>query len=573
MPGTNKPDMHRKRRFGDLPAVAMKPVAYLLIILLAMGLLIFPGPGDAGPAPDIPAPAEESSFQTYPVKIDGYVLFNARGVQSYPAEERAKKIVGQIEKTAKDRTVRSDAINAVESALTTDIVAGDRTIMSVLDADARQEGLARQELARLYARKIRDAVDRYRHDRTPREIWLGILWSACATVVLLVSLILVRTIFRKVQEEIIEARLAVKIASIRIQSFVIVKAEQIKTLLAGGVRGVRLVIILVLFYTYFQLVLGFFPWTRALSNDLLDFLLVPLATMGKGFLRHAPNLIFLAVLAFVTNSLFKLMRLFFEGVESGTITFSGFYPEWAKPTFKIAVCLLIAFMAVVAFPYIPGSDSPAFKGVSIFVGVIISLGSSSVISNVLAGLTMTYRRAFKVGDRIKIGDFRGDVTEMRTLVTHLRTPKNEEIIVPNSLIINSNVINYTSLAKERGLILHTAVTIGYDAPWRQVHALLLQAAGRTPGLLPAPPPFVRQTALDEFYVRYELNAYTDSPHAMNRIYSDMHQNIQDAFNEYGVQIMTPRYAFDRKSPAVVPRERWYEPPAEPPGKGGEGEMR
>jgi small-conductance mechanosensitive channel len=153
---------------------------------------------------------------------------------------------------------------------------------------------------------------------------------------------------------------------------------------------------------------------------------------------------------------------------------------------------------------------------------------------------------------------------MRLLVTHLRTPKNEEIIVPNSLIINSNVINYNTLAKERGLILHTPVTIGYNAPWRQVHALLLQAAGRTPGLLPDPPPFVRQTALDEFYVRYELNAYTDSPHSMMRIYSDMHQNIQDAFNEYGVQIMTPHYAFDREPPAVVPRERWYEHPAEPP---------
>src|SRR6185369_12161388 len=133
-----------------------------------------------------------------------------------------------------------------------------------------------------------------------------------------------------------------------------------------------------------------------------------------------------------------------------------FYPEWAKPTFRIAVCLLIAFMAVVAFPYIPGSDSHAFKGVSIFLGVILSLGSSSVISNMLAGLTMTYRRAFRVGDRVKIGDFRGDITEMRLLVTHMRTPKNEEIIVPNSLIINSNVINYTTLAKERGLVLYTS---------------------------------------------------------------------------------------------------------------------
>jgi len=333
------------------------------------------------------------------------------------------------------------------------------------------------------------------------------------------------------------------------------------------VRIVRLVIILILFYIYFQLVLGFFPWTRPLSNKLLDLIMAALTTMGKEILQYAPNLIFLAVLAIVTNYLFKLMRLFFEGLESGAISFPGFYPDWAKPTCRIASILLIAFMVVVAFPYIPGSDSPAFKGVSIFLGVILSLGSSSVISNVLAGLTMTYRRAFRVGDRVKIGEFRGDVTAMRLLVTHLRTPKNEEIVVPNSLIINSNVINYNTLAKERGLILHTPVTIGYNVPWRQVHALLLQAAGRTPGLLPDPPPFVRKTALDEFYVRYELNAYTDSPHRMMRLYSDLHENILDAFNEFGVQIMSPHYVSDRAAPAVVPPEHWYEPPAQPPAEG------
>jgi small-conductance mechanosensitive channel len=221
-------------------------------------------------------------------------------------------------------------------------------------------------------------------------------------------------------------------------------------------------------------------------------------------------------------------------------------------------------MAVVAFPYIPGSNSPAFKGVSIFLGVLLSLGSSSFISNTLAGLTMTYRRVFKVGDRVKIGEISGDVTEMRMLVTHLLSFKNEEIIVPNSVIFNSHVVNYSSQARKLGLILHTSVTIGYTAPWRQVHALLLQAAARTPGLLPSPPPFILQTSLDDFYVSYELNAHTDSPKEMIKTYSDLHQNIQDAFNEYGVQIMSPHYILDPESPAVVPRERWYDPPAEAP---------
>lgn len=549
----------------------MTRTVWLLIILIAVGVLAFPRLGASELSPERPAAAEEATFDTTPVTLDGTVLFQVRGVLAFPAEERASGIGERIEKAAKDHSIRPDAIMTVESAFATEIVADGRVIMSVHDADARPEGVARQELAKIYVEKIRAVIERYRHDRTPREIGLGFFRSFIATIVLLLSLFLVRIVFRKVQKGVIEARLTGRIASIRIQSFVIVKAEQIKALVTGAVRAVRLVSILVLIYIFFHRVLGFFPWTRALSNELLDFLLRPLATMGKGILLHAPNLIFLAVLAFVANYLFKLLRLFFEGLESGTITFPGFYPEWAKPTFKIAGFLLIALMTVVAFPYIPGSDSPAFKGVSIFLGVIFSLGSSSVVSNVLAGLTMTYRRAFRVGDRVMVGDVHGKVTEMRLLVTHLRNSKNEEIVMPNSIVCNSNVINYSTLAKERGLILHTSVTIGYNTPWRQVHALLLQAAGRTSGLLSAPPPFVRQISLDEFYVRYELNAYTDSAHGMARIYSDLHQNILDAFNEYGVQIMTPRYALDRELPAVVPPERWYEPPAARPAE-GEGQQ-
>ena len=547
----------------------MARAVYLLVVLIAAGILATPLPVASATAPDRVASVQEPS-RTSSVTIDGTVLFPVRGMQAYPAEERAGRIGRLIEKTARDHSVRVEEITTVETDPTTDIVAGGTVIMSVLDSDARPGGMTRQELAKICARKIRDAVERYRQDRTPRAIGLGILWSAIATIVLLVSLLLLRAFFRRVREGVIETKLAARIGPIRIQSFVIVRAEQIKALLAGAMRAARLVVILVLCYAYLQLVLSFFPWTRPIAEHLFDFLMVPLTTMGRGILTHLPNLLFLTVLVFVTNYLFKLMRLFFEGLENGTISFSGFYPEWARPTYKIARFLVIAFMAVVAFPYIPGSDSPAFKGVSLFLGVIISLGSSSVISNILAGLTMTYRRAFRVGDRIRIGEIVGDVTEMRLLVTHLRSIKNEEIIVPNSVIFSSHVVNFSSLSREQGLILHTSVTIGYNTPWRQIHALLLQAAARTPGLLPAPPPFILQTNLDDFYVCYELNAYTDSPQAMTRIYSDLHQNIQDAFNEFGVQIMSPHYVLDPRSPAVVPRERWYEPPAPPPGASGKG---
>lgn len=544
----------------------MARARYFIIVLIAAAVLASPRPATPEP-PDRPTAGEESSFQTSPVTIDGTVLFPVRGLQAFPAPERAGRIGKLVEEAARDHSIRTDAITTVESDLSTDIVAGGKVIMSVFDSDARPEGVRRQLLARIYAGKVREAVELYRQDRTPGAIGMAILWSVIASAVLLASLLLLRTLFRKLQEKVVEQKFAAGIGSIRIQSFEIVRAEQIKALLAGATRTVRFVITLVLFYTYTQLVLSLYPWTRPLAEHLLEFLLVPLTTMGRGILKHIPNLIFLAVLLLVTRYLIKLMRLFFEGLEHGAVTFAGFYPEWARPTYKIARFLVIAFMVVVAFPYIPGSDSPAFKGVSIFLGVIVSLGSSSVISNILAGLTMTYRRAFRVGDRVRIGDLLGDVTEMRLLVTHLRSVKNEEFIVPNSVIFSSHVVNFSSLAGEHGLILHTSVTIGYNTPWRQVHALLLQAAGRTPGLLATPPPFIRQTSLDDFYVSYELNTYTDSPQTMTQTYSDLHQNIQDAFNEYGVQIMSPHYMLDPGAPAVVPRERWYVPPAQPPEGG------
>jgi small-conductance mechanosensitive channel len=216
---------------------------------------------------------------------------------------------------------------------------------------------------------------------------------------------------------------------------------------------------------------------------------------------------------------------------------------------------------VIAFPYIPGSSSLAFKGVSVFVGVLFSLGSQSAISNLIAGLALTYRRSFRVGDRVRIADITGDVLESKLRVTTLRTIKNEEIIIPNSLILNSHVINYSAEALERGLILHTTVSIGYDTPWRQVHAMLLMAARKTPGLLDEPEPFVLQKSLDDFYITYELNVYTDKPEKMAGLYSELHQNILDVFNEYGVQIMSPNYKADRAEPAIVPKERWYAPPA------------
>jgi small-conductance mechanosensitive channel len=321
----------------------------------------------------------------------------------------------------------------------------------------------------------------------------------------------------------------------------------------------------VLAYLWLGLVLDLFPWTRPLAQRLLELFVDPLRAMALGFLGTLPDLAFLAILFLVARYVLKLIGLFFQGVERGVIALAGFDPEWAAPTYRIVRLLVVVLALVVAYPYIPGSGSDAFKGLSIFLGVIFSLGSSSVIGNLIAGYTMVYRRAFRVGDRIEIGLVRGDVTQTRLLVTHLRTVKNEEVVVPNSVVLNSHVINRSTLAKTRGLILHATVGIGYETPWRQVEEMLKLAAGRTPGLLAEPPPFVHLQALGDFAVTYEINAYTDDPHGMARHYSELYRNILDVFNEYGVQIMTPAYEGDPEQPKLVPKEQWYIAPAVRPG--------
>ncbi|HKZ18389.1 MAG TPA: mechanosensitive ion channel family protein, partial [Geobacteraceae bacterium] len=321
---------------------------------------------------------------------------------------------------------------------------------------------------------------------------------------------------------------------------------------------------LVLSYIYLHNVLSLFPWTRLLAANLLQYVITPLKQIGGAVLGYVPKLIFIAVIIIITRYVLKLVRLFFAGIEGRTIEFRGFESEWARPTYKMVRLLIIVFVAVIIYPYIPGSQTDAFKGISIFIGIVFSLGSTSAISNIIAGYMLTYRRAFKVGDRVKIEDIVGDVAEIRIQVTHVRTTKNEEITIPNSVILGSSVINYSSLAKEKGLILHTTVTIGYDAPWRQVDAMLLMAARETQGVLKDPEPFVLHKSLDDFYITYELNAYTDVPERMMKIYSELHQRILDAFNEYGVQIMSPNYEADPEGLKIVPKDKWFSPPAKPP---------
>ncbi len=530
------------------------PIAVALVLFLA-GIFFAPAARSA-----TPLTGEEPPVQTAPVRIDGKTLFQVRGLTAYSADDRATAIAGRIKALADDPAVKVDSIDAVESDHSTDIRAGSRLIMSVLDADAAPEGVNRQMLAKVYLLKIRATVDTYRQDRASANILRGSGTALGATLLFIVLILVVGRIFRRLLAAV-EARFAARIRALQDRSHDLVRTEWVSGAIRGGLRATRIVLLLLISLLYIHLVLSLFPWTRTYAYPVLELVIEPLRSIGSAVLGYLPNLVFLVILAFVARYGLNILKTFFLGVQLGKITIAGFDAEWAIPTYKLARLAVIALAVVVAYPYIPGSESPAFKGVSLFLGVIFSLGSSSSVSNIVAGYMVIFRRAFRVGDRVRIGQQTGDVMELRLQATHLRTIKNEEIVVPNSLILNTEVINYSSLARKGGLILHSSVTIGYDAPWRQVHALLLLAAGRTAGLLSEPKAFVLQTALNDFYVSYELNAYTDRPREMVNIYSDLHQNIQDAFNEHGVQIMSPHYLGDPAKEKIVPKDRWYQAPA------------
>jgi small-conductance mechanosensitive channel len=247
-----------------------------------------------------------------------------------------------------------------------------------------------------------------------------------------------------------------------------------------------------------------FPKTQDLTNTLLGWVLTPAKKLLHSIINFLPNLFTILVIYFFTSYLVKAIKYFATEIEKGNITLAAFHKEFAIPTFNILRFILYAFMLVIVFPYLPGSDSPAFQGVSVFLGILISLGSSSAINNIIAGLVITYMRPFKIGDRVKIGETIGDVIEKTTLVIRIRTIKNEDITVPNSTVLSSNTINYSANATNLGLILNTTVTIGYDVPWKDMHQALINAALRTEFILKEPVPFVLQTSLDDFYVSYQM---------------------------------------------------------------------
>jgi small-conductance mechanosensitive channel len=330
---------------------------------------------------------------------------------------------------------------------------------------------------------------------------------------------------------------------IKLKNYNVLSPSQQLHLILKLSGAIRIVVFIFVVYLSLPLLFSVFPSTKEYATTLLSWILKPAKLVLMGFVDFLPNLFSILVIVILFRYFVKILRYFVDEIQKGSIQIDGFYSDWARPTFNIIKVLVYAFMMVIVFPYLPGSDSTAFKGITVFVGILFSIGSSNAIANMVAGLVITYMRPFKIGDFIKIGDVSGEVIEKTALVTRVRTPKMEDITIPNATVLSSTSTNFsanTNLSTD-GLVIHTTVTIGYDVPWKNIHQALINAALRTDLLEKEPAPFVLQTSLDDFYVSYEINAYTKSPTKQPLIYSLLHQNIQDCFNEDGIEIMSPHY--------------------------------
>jgi len=441
------------------------------------------------------------------------------------------------------------------------ISVGTRVVLAVTSADIDNlsgetlQGASAQAVARL---KV--ALDEVAEARQP-----GVLFRhAVLTSLVLILGMAALWVTSRVQRLAIAKMVAA--AEQRVAKSSLANAEMLRGLRLEGFERrllptARIILNVIIVYAVLAFALREFPYTRPWGESLRGFLFQTMETIGLGIVSALPGLFTVALIFLLTRIVTRFARLWFDAVEAGRITSRWLYPETVQPTRRLLTTLVWLFGVVVAYPYLPGSETEAFKGVSVFLGLLVTLGSSGLVSQIVSGFTITYSRALRVGDFVKIGDVVGTVDHLGVLSTKLRTPWNEEITIPNAVAVAQTTTDYSRLNGTNGVMTPTSVTIGYDSPWRQVHALLLQAAERTTGIRRDPKPLVLQEGLEDFYVRYTLYVCLERQEMRPFTLNVLHANIQDLFNEHGVQIMSPNYVFDPNAPKIVAKKDWFASPA------------
>ncbi len=487
-----------------------------------------------------------------PIVVRGDTLFRIFGrLGPIDADARAAAITARLDSIARTYQSDQDSLHVIEIDGDVIVMAGDRAIMAVLPADAARAGVSRQALAAEYIDQLSRVLSSTAFRWQLREFGIGLLKTVLTLLVSGALLWLLRGLYERLLRLVNFLRHSKRIPSIKLQQLEVISADKIADALLLLIKIVRGVALVLLGYLIVVLVLGYFPWTAGASGRILDYVVGPLGTVGRSILDYLPNLFFVAVIVLVTKYFLRGLHFLFNAVGSGAITLGGFEREWAEPTYKLVRFLVLAFALIAMFPYLPGSKSDAFKGVSLFMGVLFSLGSTGAVANLVAGTLLTYSRSFQIGDRVRIGDTLGDVVTRTLLVTKIRTVYNVEVTIPNSKVMSGDVLNYSTIARTQGVILQTTITIGYDVPWRRVHELLVSAALSTEGIEKEPPPFVLQTGLSDYYPAYELNTYVKDASRMRLTLSALNERVQDVFAEAGVEITSPAYTAIRDGNAMA----------------------
>jgi small-conductance mechanosensitive channel len=532
-----------------------------LCLALLVGVWAEAQPSGGAPDPSRGGPVTPAQAGV-PVRLDGETVFEVRSpLGPFTVEERARAAERRLLRIAEDPFYSEELFGIQEGAGTAAISYRGETVGVVTIEDAARTGGTPGEVASRGLQIAKEAVARYRERRLPQARLRGGILLGAATLLLVGLLVGLRRTHRR-----LAARVEAQPESglpLQIRERLRVRGHELVSIELRGLRLLRAAITALALVVYLQFAFAVIPLTRGFALSVLEYLLDPVRTIGRGFLAHVEGLFSILVIVVLTRYLLKALRWLLTGVAGGVVRLPGVSPEWALPLYKLTRLAVLALAAVMIYPYVPGSETAAFRGISLFAGALFTLGATGTAGNLVGGLVLSFMGAFRVGDRIQIGEVTGDVIETTLLLTRIRTIKNEVVTVPNATVFTGQLVNYSVEASREGLILHTSVTIGYDAPWRQVHELLVQAARRTSGILPEPAPFVLQTALNDFFVTYEINAYTRQANDMVNIYGELHQHIQDAFNAAGVEIMSPHFASLRDgNPSTIPgsHRRASEPP-------------
>ncbi len=493
------------------------------------------------------------------IDLSAYVILKAdtlftikTNLGPFTPQDRAEAVSEKLKKLSKELTMVEDSFSVYNVEGLTLISYKKLIITSISNDDAVASGYSRKYLAENYKDIIEASLKSHIEHRSFKDWVIRIGLTILTLAGLIIIFYLINKLFKWIKQKLIDYEKNMTRQRWNLFRYLTPKGpEYFFVFILNIIKFALIILILVL---YLPLLFSFLPWTKEIVNQFYSFIATPVKFILNGLLNFLPNLFFIIIIILVARYIIRILSHLANELDKEKIKINGFHRDWAKPTYNLLKIIIYAFALVFIFPYLPGSDSPAFQGISIFLGVLFSLGSTSAIANIVAGIVITYMRPFKIGDRVKIADTIGDVMEKSLLVTKIRTLKNEDVTIPNATIINNHLWNFTAYSYDLGVILYTSVTIGYDVPWKTVNELLLKAAEKTDLIQKDPKPFVIHKSLDDFYVNYELNVYTKKPEKMVMIYSELHKNILEEFNQARVEILSPHYSSFREgnTSTVVP---------------------